>query len=126
MVFLPFQREKEKINNGDELDIDDIMWSGIWQAVSEEVMNIDAVLVYINYYENAGISLAKFLNFTLPNFLTSIDKDLNKYIKKLPKGDGWNDFMQNTPKMLKDVLEQVKKDGNADIIAGAMKMGGDE
>ena len=107
----------------DVMEIDDIMWSGLWQTVANEIINFDMILSYIHYYENAGIALANFLNKTLPKFMESIDKDLNKYIKKLPKGAEWDEFMQNTPKMLEDVLEQVKKDGNADIIAGAVKMG---
>ena len=108
------------------MEIDDIMWSGLWQAVASEVLNVDMVLSYLGYYENAGIAISNFLNKTLPKFLESIDKDLNKYIKKLPKGAEWDEFMKNTPKMLEDVLNQVKEDGNADIIKGALKMGGDE
>ena len=105
------------------MEVDDIMWSGLWQTVVVEIVNFDMVLSYISYYENAGIAISKFLNKTLPKFLESIDKDLNKYIKKLPKGSEWDEFMKNTPKMLEDVLNQVKADGNADIIAGAAKMG---
>lgn len=107
----------------DDMEIDNIMWSGLWQTVAEEILNFDMVLAYIHYRENAGIAIANFLNKTAPKFMDALDKNLNKYIKKLPKGAEWDEFMQNTPKMLEDVLEQVKQDGNADIIAGALKMG---
>ena len=107
----------------DDMDIDRIMWSGLWQTVAEEIMNFDMVLAYIHYRENAGIALANFLNKTAPQFLNALDKGLNKYIKRLPKGAEWNEFMQEAPKMLEDVLKQVKEDGNAEIIAGAAKMG---
>lgn len=110
----------------DKMDVDTIMWSGLWQTVAQEILNFDMVLAYIHYKENAGIAIANFLNKTAPKFMDSLDKSLNKYIKKLPKGAEWDEFMQNTPKMLEDVLEQVKQDGNADIIAGAMKMSGEE
>ena len=107
----------------DDMEIDTIMWSGLWQTVAEEILNFDMVLAYIHYRENAGIAIANFLNKTAPKFMDALDKNLNKYIKRLPKGAEWDEFMQNTPKMLEDVLEQVKQDGNADIIAGALKMG---
>ena len=107
----------------DKMEVDTIMWSGLWQTVAQEILNFDMVLAYIHYKENAGIAIANFLNKTAPKFMGSLDKSLNKYIKKLPKGAEWDGFVQNTPKMLKDVLEQVKQDGNAEIIAGAAKMG---
>ena len=110
----------------DNMPIDDIMFSGLWQTVADEVMNLDMVMAYMHYKENAEIAIANFLNTTLPKFMDNLDKDMNKYIKRLPKGAEWDDFMKNTPKMLEDVLEQVKKDGNAEIIKGAMKMGGEE
>ena len=107
----------------DDMEIDDIMWGGLWAVVSEAVKNLDAIAVCMRYQENAGIAIAKFLNNTAPKFLESLDKDLNKYIKRLPKGAGWDDFMKEAPKMLADILAQVEADGNADIIRGAAKMG---
>lgn len=107
----------------DNMEIDDIMWGGLWAVVSDAVKNLDAIAVYMRYKENAGIAIARFLNDTLPKFMDKIDKDLDKYIKKLPKGKEWNAFMKEVPESLDKILDIAKQDGNAEIIAGAMKMG---
>lgn len=107
----------------DDMPIDDIMWGGLWAVVSDAVKNLDAIAVYMRYKENAGIAIAKFLNDVLPKFLESIDKDLNKYIKRLPKGKEWDEFVKNVPESLDEILKITKDDGNAEIIRGAAKMG---
>ena len=100
----------------DVLDIGDIMISGMWDAIKDEISNISMVYDYVKYFESPQIAIAKFLNQTLPNML-------DKYVDKLPKDGEWEKMLEKLPKSLNEVLELAKEDGNADIIRGAFKMG---
>ena len=100
----------------DVLDIGDIMISGMWDAIKDEISNISMVYDYVKYFESPQIAIAKFLNQTLPNML-------DKYVDKLPKDGEWEEVIEKLPKSLNEVLELAKEDGNADIIRGALKMG---
>ena len=100
----------------DVLDIGDIIISGMWDAIKDEIANISMVYDYVRYFESPQIAIAKFLNQTLPNML-------DKYVDKLPKDGEWEEVIEKLPKSLNEVLELAKEDGNADIIRGALKMG---
>ena len=100
----------------DVLDIGNIMISGMWDAIKDEISNISMVYDYVKYFEYPQIAIAKFLNQTLPNML-------DKYVDKLPKDGEWEEVIEKLPKSLNEVLELAKEDGNADIIRGAFKMG---
>lgn len=100
----------------DVLDIGNIMISGMWDAIKDEISNISMVYDYVKYFESPQIAIAKFLNQTLPNML-------DKYVDKLPKDGEWEEVIEKLPKSLNEVLELAKEDGNADIIRGAFKMG---
>ena len=100
----------------DVLDIGNIMISGMWDAIKDEISNISMVYDYVKYFESPQIAIAKFLNQTLPNML-------DKYVDKLPKDGEWEEVLEKLPKSLNEVLELAKEDGNADIIRGAFKMG---
>ena len=102
--------------DADILDIGDIIISGMWDAIKDEISNISMVYDYVRYFESPQIAIAKFLNQTLPNML-------DKYVDKLPKDGEWEEVIENLPKSLNEVLELAKEDGNADIIRGALKMG---
>lgn len=108
--------EDEEEANVDVLDIGDIMISGMWDAIKDEISNISMVYDYVKYFESPQIAIAKFLNQTLPNML-------DKYVDKLPKDGEWEKMLEKLPKSLNEVLELAKEDGNADIIRGAFKMG---
>ena len=108
--------EDEVEANVDFLDIGDIMISGMWDAIKDEISNISMVYDYVKYFESPQIAIAKFLNQTLPNML-------DKYVDKLPKDGEWEEVIEKLPKSLNEVLELAKEDGNADIIRGAFKMG---
>lgn len=107
----------------DNLDVDLIIFSGLWDEVQEHVEGVDLIRKYIAYKEDAGIALANFLNKTLPKFLERLDKDMDKYIKRLPKGVEWRDLVEQLPKSMSEIIDIVKEDGNAEIIQGALKMG---
>lgn len=109
--------------NIEEVDIDDIMWGGLWEAVEPLVTNVDMVRKYIERKDNASVAIANFMNNTLPKFMDKIDKKADRYIKHMPNQNEWSKIVEEMPKGLKDVLDIVKQDGNAEIIRGAMKMG---
>ena len=104
----------EEVINGDNLDL--LIHSGLWNAVTNVVDNLYEVWDYVSHEENMHVSISRFLNTTLPNML-------DKYIDRLPKEEEWNEVIDKLPKSLNDILELAKEDGNADIIRGAMKMG---
>ena len=110
------EAEDEEEANVDVLDIGDIMISGMWDAIKDEISNISMVYDYVKYFESPQIAIAKFLNQTLPNML-------DKYVDRLPKDGEWEEVIEKLPKSLNEVLELAKEDGNADIIRGAFKMG---
>ena len=110
------EAEGEEDADIDILDIGEIMISGMWGAIKDEIANISMVYDYVRYFESPQIAIAKFLNQTLPNML-------DKYVDKLPKDGEWEEVIEKLPKSLNEVLELAKEDGNADIIRGALKMG---
>ena len=110
------ESEGEEDADADILDIGDIIISGMWDAIKDEISNISMVYDYVRYFESPQIAIAKFLNQTLPNML-------DKYVDKLPKDGEWEEVIEKLPKSLNEVLELAKEDGNADIIRGALKMG---
>ena len=110
------EAEGEEDADIDVLDIGDIIISGMWDAIKDEISNISMVYDYVRYFESPQIAIAKFLNQTLPNML-------DKYVDKLPKDGEWEEVIEKLPKSLNEVLELAKEDGNADIIRGALKMG---
>ena len=110
------ESEDEEDADADILDIGDIIISGMWDAIKDEIANIPMVYDYVRYFESPQIAIAKFLNQTLPNML-------DRYVDKLPKDGEWEEVIEKLPKSLNEVLELAKEDGNADIIRGALKMG---
>lgn len=109
------EEDSESVD-ADILDIGDIIISGMWDAIKDEISNISMVYDYVRYFESPQIAIARFLNQTLPNML-------DKYVDKLPKDGEWEEVIEKIPKSLNEVLELAKEDGNADIIRGALKMG---
>lgn len=99
-----------------DMDIDLMICSGLWDAVSRRIINVSSPWDYVFHEEDMSIAVAKFLNQTLPNMF-------EQYMNKLPQDDEWNEVIDKLPKSLNDILEIAKKDGNADIIRGALKMG---
>lgn len=99
-----------------ELDLDVILYNGLWDEMLEIIKNITSLYDYIAYFESANIAIARFLNKTIPNMA-------QEYIDKLPKDGEWEKVIEKLPTSLNQVLEVAKEDGNADIIRGALKMG---
>ena len=99
-----------------ELDLDVVLYSGLWDEMLEIIKNITSLYDYIAYFESASIAIARFLNKTIPDMA-------QEYIDKLPKDGEWEKVIEKLPTSLNQVLEIAKEDGNADIIRGALKMG---
>jgi hypothetical protein len=99
-----------------ELDLDVILYSGLWDEMLEVIKNITSLYDYIAYFESANIAIARFLNKTIPDMA-------QEYIDKLPKDGEWEKVIEKLPTSLNQILEVAKEDGNADIIRGALKMG---
>lgn len=99
-----------------ELDLDVVLYSGLWDEMLEIIKNITSLYDYIAYFESANIAIARFLNKTIPDIA-------QEYIDKLPKDGEWEKVIEKLPTSLNQVLEVAKEDGNADIIRGALKMG---
>ena len=106
----------------DEMDVNVIMYSGLWEEVKQHIINMHEIYNYIAHAQDAQIAVARFFNVTLPEFMNKIDKDLTKYIKKLPKGKEWETLMQVMPKSMDEILSIMEEDGNAEVIRGALKL----
>ena len=103
-------------NEARELDLDVVLYSGLWDDMLEIIKNITSLYDYIAYFESANIAIARFLNKTIPDMA-------QEYIDRLPKDGEWEKVIEKLPTSLNQVLEIAKEDGNADIIRGALKMG---
>lgn len=106
----------------DEMDVNVIMYSGLWEEVKQHIMNMHEIYNYIAHAEDAQVAVAKFFNITLPEFMEKIDKDLTKYIKKMPKGKEWDELVRDIPKSMNELLKTLEEDGNAEVIKGALKL----
>lgn len=105
----------------DELDIDTIMYSGFWAEVASQIVNLQDVYDYIAYAQNLDVAVSKFINDILPTLIDNLDNQLSEYLDKMSdKG------IKNISDELEKIMKIVKEDDNAEIIKGALKMGGDE
>lgn len=109
--------------NVEELDIDEVMWGGIWDEIRPMIENVHLVWDYIERKDNASVAIANFFNNTLAEFMENLEKNMDKYVKHMPTQKDWEKIVKEMPKSLEDVMNLVKKDGNAEIIRNAMVMG---
>ena len=109
--------------NIDDYDIDEIMWGGIWDEIKPMIVNVDIVWDYIKRKDNASVAIANFVNNTLTEFMDNLEKNMDKYVKHMPKQKDWEKIVEEMPKSLSEVMALVKEDGNAEIIRNAIKMG---
>ena len=76
---------------------------------------------YIAYAQKLDVAVSKFLNDVLPTLIDNLDNQLSEYLDKMSdKG------IKNISDELEKIMKIVKEDDNAEIIKGALKMGGDE
>lgn len=103
----------------DNLDVNKILYSGLWDEVKSHIKNVHDIYIYIGKKEDAEIAVARFLNVTATEFLNDINNKLSKYLDT----QDLDALIKDAPTKLNEILDIVKEDGNADIIRGAMKMG---
>jgi hypothetical protein len=87
------------------------------------IENVNLVWEYIERKDNASVAISNFFNNTLVDFMDNLEKNMDKYVKHMPKQKDWEKIVEEMPKSLSEVMALVKEDGNADIIRNAMKMG---
>lgn len=103
----------------DNLDVDKILYSGLWEEVKAHIKNVHDIYIYIEKKEDAGIAIARFFNVTATEFLNDVNIKLSEYLDT----QDLDALVKDAPVKLNEILDIVKKDGNADIIRGAFKMG---
>lgn len=114
---------EDKTNNEQFLGFDLIVLSGLWGAVEKCMYkSTSQVWDYVYDLENKDRAIARFVNQTLPEYLDKALEIFEGWEKKLPKGKQWNELISNLPNQLKEALNVMKDDGNAEIIQGAMAM----
>lgn len=106
-----------------DTDVDMYFATGLWDEVRNHVHNVHMIYDYIDKKQDAGIAIARFINYTLPELLEKYEKDLDKYIKHMPKQKDWDNIIKDFPESLQKALDAIEQSGNTDIVRGAMKMG---
>ena len=67
----------------EDVDVDVIMYGGLWEEVVEVVENIESVYDYIHYAQSADVAIAKFINNVLPDFMEKLDGQFSDYLDKM-------------------------------------------
>lgn len=98
----------------EETDVDRFIYSGLWADVRENIAGIKDILEYVEHKESANVAIAKFVNITLTDAFTKlIDLISNTDITKT---------LDNDTVALKDALNLIKEDGNAEILKDVFQM----
>lgn len=98
----------------EETDVDRFIYSGLWADVRENIAGIKDILEYVEHKESANVAIAKFVNITLTDAFTKlIDLISNTDITKT---------LDNDTVALKDALNLIKEDGNAEILKNVFQM----
>ena len=98
----------------EETDVDRFIYSGLWADVRENIAGVKDILEYVEYKESANVAIAKFVNTTLTDALT-------KLIELISNTD-LDNILANDTIALKDALNLIKEDGNAEILKNVFQM----
>lgn len=98
----------------EETDVDRFIYSGLWADVRENIAGVKDVLEYVEHKESANVAIAKFVNTTLTDALT-------KLIELISNTD-LDNILTNDTVALKDALNLIKEDGNAEILKNVFQM----
>lgn len=98
----------------EETDVDRFIYSGLWADVRENIAGVKDILEYVEHKESANVAIAKFVNTTLTNALT-------KLIELISNTD-LDNILTNDTIALKDALNLIKEDGNAEILKNVFQM----
>ena len=114
--------EEDEDDTNKFLGFDLIILSGLWDAVEKSIVNIYELYDYVANAEDMSRTLSAFIRNDLTNGVNRIVEVVDKLEKKMPKGKQLSDLIDNIPKSLKEALDTIKEDGNAEIIDYATKM----
>lgn len=98
----------------EETDVDRFIYSGLWADVRENIAGVKDILEYVEHKESANVAIAKFVNTTLTDALT-------KLIELISNTD-LDNILTNDTIALKDALNLIKEDGNAEILKNVFQM----
>lgn len=98
----------------EETDVDRFIYSGLWADVRENIAGVKDILEYVEHKESANVAIAKFVNTTLTDALT-------KLIELISNTD-LDNILTNDTVALKDALNLIKEDGNAEILKNVFQM----
>lgn len=98
----------------EETDVDRFIYSGLWADVRENIAGVKDILEYVEHKESANVAIAKFVNTTLTDALT-------KLIELVSNTD-LDNILANDTIALKDALNLIKEDGNAEILKNVFQM----
>lgn len=98
----------------EETDVDRFIYSGLWADVRENIAGIKDILEYVEHKESANVAIAKFVNTTLTEALV-------KLIELISNTD-LDNILTNDTVALKEALNLIKEDGNAEILKNVFQM----
>ena len=98
----------------EETDVDRFIYSGLWADVRENIAGVKDILEYVEHKESANVAIAKFVNTTLTDALTKLIE--------LISNTNLDNILANDTIALKDALNLIKEDGNAEILKNVFQM----
>lgn len=98
----------------EETDVDRFIYSGLWADVRENIAGVKDILEYVEHKESANVAIAKFVNTTLTDALTKLIE--------LISNTNLDNILVNDTIALKDALNLIKEDGNAEILKNVFQM----
>lgn len=98
----------------EETDVDRFIYSGLWADVRENIAGVKDILEYVEHKESANVAIAKFVNTTLTDALTKLIE--------LASNTDLDNILTNDTIALKDALNLIKEDGNAEILKNVFQM----
>lgn len=98
----------------EETDVDRFIYSGLWADVRENIAGVKDILEYVEHKESANVAIAKFVNTTLTDALTKLIE--------LISNTNLDNILTNDTIALKDALNLIKEDGNAEILKNVFQM----
>ena len=98
----------------EETDVDRFIYSGLWADVRENIAGVKDILEYVEHKESANVAIAKFVNTTLTDALTKLIE--------LISNTNLDNILANDTIALKDALNLIKEDGNAEILKNGCQM----
>lgn len=98
----------------EETDVDRFIYSGLWADARENIAGVKDILEYVEHKESANVAIAKFVNTTLTDALTKLIE--------LISNTNLDNILANDTIALKDALNLIKEDGNAEILKNVFQM----